>query len=430
MKLADMLSFFKAAPVREPSDVPRSPVRTWSRNATPVVEYSNVIAGHMALQHPIVFRALNKIAGSVQQVKWYAEADPDVLASERAGASVIKDINAVLNSPNDTLASDQLRYWMALNYAVYGRVPFKVGIGVNGNPNAIYPLSAQSVSAIVDSRGQIKEYEYGTTAGGSKIRYPTRKQAEREGSNKGYVHEIYTPNLDATIEKGKNITALGAIGLPAEVVTMLLRRAYDTASGHPNSKYVIVAEKTLTQDQKDALQNKIDETSLDGEAAGETLFLYNTKIEIHKLDNDLSDIHSKMPSDDMARMIYGAFGIPISLVGMGAADGAKFAGNYKESRQSFWEDTIIPFYITPIATGLTAALCPYGARVRFDLDSIDAIQDSRVGRAQTLSAVDFLTQDEKRELTGYAPLTEQQRADLASSAAPAKPPVANKGAKS
>ncbi len=211
---------------------------------------------------------------------------------------------------------------------------------------------------------------------------------------------------------GRNHNTLGAIGLPAAVVEMLLQRAYDTASGHPNTRYIVTAEKTLTNKQKDAVKEHIENSGPGGEEAGNILFLYNTKVEVHKLDNDLSDIHSKMPADDMTRMIAGAFGIPIALIGLGAADGAKFAGNYTESRRSFWEDTIIPQYLTPIAGGLTTALCPPGARIVFDLDTIEAIIESRAARAKTIEPVTFLTNDEKRELAGYPPLTDEQRARL------------------
>lgn len=414
MKLPALFSFMKAAPVRAPGDTPRSPLGIWRQEKRAVVEYSNVVAGEKALSHPIVFRALHKLASSVQQVKWYAEPDPDVAASQQAGAAVIKSLNDMLASPNDTMAAPQLRYWMALSYAVYGRVPFKVGVGATKLPNAIYPLDPRWVTLSTDARGQIKGYEYGSNASSDKKELlMTRRQALRDDSGKSYAYEIYTPNLAASLESGKNVTALGAIGLPTEVIEMLLRRAYDTASGHPNTKYIITAEKTLTEKQKTAIKDHMENAGPEGDEAGNILFLFNTEIKVHKLDNDLSDIHSKMPLDDMARMIYGAFGIPISLVGMGAADGAKFAGNYKESRQSFWEDTLIPGYLSPIATGLTAALCPYGARISFDLDSIDAIQDSRAARMKEINSVTFLTDDEKREIAGFAPLSAAQKAELA-----------------
>lgn len=408
MKFPLLSRLFKAAPVRNPNDQPKKPRGKWELgNKKTVVEYSNVVAAEKALDHPVIFRALHKIASSVQQVQWYCEADPDVPLDEQAGKRQIKAINDLLKSPNDTLAPDQLRYWMALTLACYGRIPFKVGLGTEGLANGIYPLDTALVQGVPDARGQYKAYKYGQ--GDDAQTFPSRKAAARGVS---YVHEIATPNLSASLNSAKNITPLRAIGLPADVTDMLMRRAYDTASGHPNMKYIVTTEKTLTEPQIDALREHLESAVPDGDESGNVLFLYNTQVEVHKLDNDLNAIHSKVPLDDMSRMIFGAFGIPISLVGLGAADGAKFAGNYIESRQAFWEDTIVPVYLTPIQTGLTLGICPPGARIRFDLDSIDAIQDSRSNRSKALEPVSFLTNDEKREIAGFAPLTEEQRAQL------------------
>jgi phage portal protein BeeE len=93
----------------------------------------------------------------------------------------------------------------------------------------------------------------------------------------------------------------------------------------------------------------------------------------------------------------------VALLGLGAADGAKFASNYKESRTAFYEDTIIPEYLTPIAEGLTEALADDGLEVVFDHDSIPALQYAKAERAVKVSKIDFLDDNEKRELCGFKP---------------------------
>jgi hypothetical protein len=315
--------------------------------------------------------------------------------------TTIKALNSLLQSPSDTWTRSQLIYWMALNFACYGKVPFKVGVSaVNGSmPNGIYPLTARFVTERRDEKGLVVGFRYGETD--TRETYPTRQKAAKGQS---YVYEIIRPNLDGTFEGTNNIHPLGAIGLPSDIIKMLMQRAADTAAGHPNTKYIVTCEKTLTNAQKKAVQEHIESSAVEGENSGRVLFLFNTKVEVHKLDNDLSDIHSKVPLDDMARMIVGAFGIPVALVGLGAADAAKFAGNYAESRRSFWEDTMIPDYLEPIAIGMTAAICPYGARIRFDYDSIQAMADIRIANAEKLGRVTFLTRDEKREITRFEPL--------------------------
>ena len=392
--------FAKAAPVRRASDEPASPSASRSGKVV-VVTYSDVVSAEMALKHPVVYRCVNKIAESVQTVKWYCDIDPDVPVADRAGARVIKDLNDLLKSPNDNYPADQMRYWLALNYCLYGRVPVKIGVGTEGRPNGIYPLTTRWVQAILNTRGLLEGYQYGEAE--QKETLPTRRKAP-EG--KAYAYEIARPNLDGTPvpRMNSNVSPATAIGLPAQVIRLLLQRAVDTASGHPNTKYIVVAEKTLTKKQKNELVNMVEETEVGEEKSGNILFLYNTNAKIEKLDNDLSDIHSKMPMDDMSRMIAGAFGVPIALIGLGAADAAKFASNYTESRRAFWADTIIPGYLSPIATGMTAAICPPGARIFFDLDTIDALRDHNIANAEKLTGVGYLTKDEKRSLIGFEPL--------------------------
>lgn len=403
MKLLEL--FAKAKPDRMPADQPGSPIAVWGNNAVPTVTYMESIAADVALKHPIIFRCLHKLGSAVSSVNWFAEVDPKVPASEQASAKVIKALNAVLQSPSDTMTRQALLYWMTLNFASYGRIPYKVGVSPVAPyvPTGIYPLTSRFFNTKRDGRGLVTSYEYGQ--GDNKETFPTRQKA---AAGQAYAYEIVRPNMDGTFESKNNVNPLNAIGLPSQIVSLLLQRAVDTAAGHPNSKYIIVAEKTLTNPQKDKIKEQIEKSATDGEYSGQVLFLYNTRVDVVKLDNGLEDIHSKMPLDDMSRQIVGAFGIPIALIGLGGADAAKFANNYTESRRSFWEDTLVPEYFVPIATGMTAALCPYGARINFNYDEIQAILDIRIDNAAKLSKVNYLTRNEKRAMTGFAPLTPEE----------------------
>ena len=396
----------KAAPERSASDAPVQPniVYMSSGIGVAIVKWNDYIAVETGMRHPIVRRALNKIAESVQQVSWFAEVDPHASASDQRGkASVIRDIQGVLDSPNEQMTASMLRYWMALNYAGYGRVPLKIGMSAIGNKvNGIYPLEARMVLAKHNARGIVDRYEYGL--GQASQQYPSRATAA-PGAN--YVEQIWKPGLKGYQAADDVNTPMQSVGLPAQVIRSLLLRTIQTAEGHPNVRYMVTCSRTLTDPQKEALKAYINQDhGPDGPDAGRVPILQNAgDIQIHKLDNDLSDIHSKMPSDDMARLIFGAFGVPIALAGMGAADGAKFAGNYVESRLSFWQDTIIPGYVEPLLQGLSRLICPPGVRISGDLDSIPALMQGRITSMSALNGVDFLTINEKRELFGWGSMT-------------------------
>jgi len=123
----------------------------------------------------------------------------------------------------------------------------------------------------------------------------------------------------------------------------------------------------------------------------------------------------------MTRQIAGVFGVPVPLLSLGSADAAKYAGNYVESRLAFWQDTIVPCYLRPIEAAMTAAICPSGARIVFDLDSIPALYKGRADLGETLTKVDFLSVTEKREFLGFQPTDEEL---AATKPAPQPPPGA------
>jgi phage portal protein BeeE len=394
---------FKKKPDRSESDEPISPVFQIAGTPIRVISSTAVATADVAQRKvPQLYRITNFVASSVQSVPWYCDVDPDVNKSEQASATDIKAINAVLKSPNDDMTCQQFSYWTALNLMLYGRGHFKVGVNTSGLASGLYPLAAKYTKGILNDKGSVIAYEYGESPTG-KQRIPSRKVAERRKLKEAYGAEISLPSLTGMVEYNKAPAAIESIAKPLAIIDALMQRALDTANGHANIKYVITAEKTLTKQQKEALERHLAEATPGDEESGSVLFLYNTSIVVHKLDNDLKDIHSKLPLDDMTRQIAGVFGVPIALLGLGSADSAKYASNYQESRRSFWQDTVAPSYLVPIASGMTQAICPYGAKVFYDFDSIPAMWEDRAKLGETLSRVNFLTTDEKREILGFKP---------------------------
>lgn len=419
-----MFGFKKAAPIdRNPAQNPVS--RALARFANfgrQSATYPEVMRAQMAMTHIILYRCLDKLGTTVQGVRFYVDRDPDAPKSTRTPQSTMDQIEAVLNSPNEQMDRIGLFYWLTLTLAAYGRIPLKIGLNPNGSLNAIYNLSPDLTRAKYNKYGGLYAYEYGPLGGTCETIPSMRSASTNVGGkiNQPYAYEWIKPGmLDPSRGVQLNNTALNAVGLPSEIISMLLKRAYDTASGHPNSKYIIAAEKTLTDPQKRDLIKQIDNRKGDEEESGNVLILNNTKVQVEKLDNDLNNIHSKLPMDDMSRACAGAFGIPVALLGFAGADGSKFANNYGESRLSFFEDTIIPGYCAPIGSILTTCLCPDGYVIKADLDSISAIQDKRTSRAKDLEVVGFLTDDEKRELCGFSPATDAQKKEIAARKTPA-----------
>jgi len=392
---------FKRKPDRDEADEPASPIYIMGGQPVRFLSTRAVVTADVAQREsPQLYRITNFIASSVQSVPWYCEADPDTKVSEQAPATKIKAINELLKSPNDTYTAQQMQYWVALNLMLYARCHFKVGVNSSSTPSGMYPLAAKHVRGVLNNRGIVDRYEYGV--GEEKQTFPSRRNAERGGSiGVSYAAEIAFPSLTGLVEYNKAPAAIESLSVPLQIIKALMQRALDTASGHPNVKYVITAEKTITRQQKAALTKHLEESTAGNEESGHVLFLYNTDVKVHTLDNNLGDIHSKLPLDDMTRQIAGVFGVPVALLGLGSADAAKYASNYVESRLSYWQDTIVPCYLVPIAAGMTQAICPPGCRVSFDLDKVPALWEGRANLGKTLSQVTFLTNNEKRDILGF-----------------------------
>lgn len=397
----------KKALDRTVGDPTKRIISTFARMNSKGVSYNDMIIAEAAMRHPVVYRVLNKIALSVQGIPWYCEATGEK-GVPRPSNKMINQINSVLMDPNDMMNADQLRYWLTLNKAVFGRFGFKVGRSLNDNVGAIYPLEAPYLESVISKSGTLEGWRYGSGQNVETLRTRRAVDPARQNNFSGpFAYEYITPGLrpSAMLVKAndKNNTPLNSLGLPSEIISMLLQRAHDTASGRPNLKFIVAAEKTLDAQQEDELKGEFDERQVGADQSGNLLLLTNTSIDVHTLDDGMSDIHSKVPLDDMTRMIYAAYGVPIALGGIGSADAAKFAGNFEASRQSFYEDTIVPSYCDPIAQSMTAAICPPGCAVFFDYDAVPAIAYARAKKAKELVTVEFLTDEEKREMSGFPP---------------------------
>lgn len=404
--LPDFLNV-KAAQVMPP--LAANPVRslfitTFNMLRNVVPQYNNVVAARRAKYHPVLYRCLNKIGLTVSSVTWYVTEDPD---GEKAdidkNARLRKALTKTLKRPNQNMTGSQLRYWFAVSWANYGEASFKVAIDSNGAIIGIWPLAKEWLEIKLDAYGNDQQFEYGK-GGAPKdiIRSFTHCTKDASGyPAETFAFRIRKVQLDGSYDPESNNTPLQAAGKPAEMYDRLMDRGLDTADAQPNTRWLVTADPETTEPQAEAIKEKVDEMRPGGDSSGTVLFVAGRDVKVTELKNDLSDIHTKIPMDDMTRMICGLFNIPIALIGLNSADGSKFASNYAESRLTFFEDTIDPDYLVPLEEGFTIALCRAGYIVKFDRDSIPAIKKQRAEIAKLYDGVTFLTETEKREVTGW-----------------------------
>ena len=102
---------------------------------------------------------------------------------------------------------------------------------------------------------------------------------------------------------------------------------------------------------------------------------------------------------EAAREICLAFGVPPMLLGI---PGDNTYSNYREANRAFYRSSIIP-RMTKICTELSNWFQPLfpGARIGFDLDTIDALADERAAKWEQVQDSEFLSTNEKRQAVGY-----------------------------
>jgi HK97 family phage portal protein len=109
-----------------------------------------------------------------------------------------------------------------------------------------------------------------------------------------------------------------------------------------------------------------------------------------------------------AREIALAFGVPPMLLGI---PGDNTYANFQEANRVFWRQTILPL-ASRVGSAIAHWLAPqFGESLRIvvDADRIDALASDRAALWERIATAPFLTLNEKREATGYAPVEDGNR---------------------
>jgi HK97 family phage portal protein len=104
-----------------------------------------------------------------------------------------------------------------------------------------------------------------------------------------------------------------------------------------------------------------------------------------------------------AREIALAFGVPPMLLGI---PGDNTYSNYQEAQRALWRGTVLPL-VSRVGAAIAQWLAPScgpNLRLAVDGDRIDALAADRAALWARVTAAPFLTLNEKRIATGYAPV--------------------------
>lgn len=155
---------------------------------------------------------------------------------------------------------------------------------------------------------------------------------------------------------------------------------------------------TMTNEQYERLKEQFYENHVGARNSGRPLILEGG-LSWQTIALSMRDMEFLASKEVNALDICRIYGVPGEMIGLGE----KTYANYGEARASFYEDKILPLmdsmcdeWNKDIAKTQESGKC-----FAYDKDDIEALEPSRAKKFTALGAVNYLTQNEKRETCGY-----------------------------
>jgi HK97 family phage portal protein len=248
------------------------------------------------------------------------------------------------------------------------------------------------VSVEVDSGGWPAAYVY--KAGETKTRIAARDGLGRPA----IVHLKAHHPLDDHYGLGCLGAAAGAVAIH-NAATLWNKALLDNAARPSGALSFDGGESgTLSSDQYERLRDEMKRHFAGTANAGRPMLLEGglkwQAMSLSPADMDFVGLKAAA-----AREIALAFGVPPMLLGL---PGDSTYANYREANRALWRLTVLPL-ADRILSGLAAALSAWwpGARLALDVDQVTALAEDRERLWAQVTAADFLTREEKREMLGF-----------------------------
>ena len=262
------------------------------------------------------------------------------------------------------------------------------------NPTELWPLRPDRMKIIAGTKGYPAAYEY--ALGGYKKTWPVDFV-----EMKSQVLHMKTFNpandwfgqspLEAAIYAmdAVNSANLWNLGLFQHNTTPSGVLQVDTTKSNPRGE--------LSEDQYTRLKNEFAQNYSGSHNGRKPLILEGGLMwqQISLSPQEMDFINSKNVSAVELCFVYG---VPPEMAGLGV----KTYNNYKEARQAFYEDTVLPL-MDVVCDELTRWLAPMfnaDIEIGYCTDDIEALVEKRESKYTTLKEVNWLTLNEKRAQTG------------------------------
>jgi HK97 family phage portal protein len=336
------------------------------------------------LQNPVAQRAIRLVAEGIGGAPVYASG------AAAAGAQM------------EVLVRPSLLEAAAAQLLLHGNAFIQILLDADGMPADLFPLRPERVNVEADAAGWPLAYVY--KAGQAKSR-----MAARDGLGRpSVVHLKGMHPLDDHYGLGCLGAAAGAVAIH-NAATRWNKALLDNAARPSGALLFDPGEKgmPLSPDQYERLKAEMEAGFAGAANAGRPMLLEGglrwQAMSLTPADMDFVGLKAAA-----AREIALAFGVPPMLLGL---PGDATYANYREANRALWRLTILPL-AGKILGGIAGALSAWwpGAGLTLDLDQVTALAEDRERLWAQVSAAEFLTEQEKREMLGFEPLAETKDA--------------------
>lgn len=275
---------------------------------------------------------------------------------------------------------------------LHGNAFLDTGLDHRGLPAALWPLRPERMSLETDQNGWPKSWVY--RLGGQVARYA----AEGDAACPGLLHIRSFDPLDDHMGVGSLSGAVDAVALLN--ASARWNRALLANAARPSGALVLEGDDgPLSAEQFDRLRDEI-EAGFQGAANAGRPMLLEGGLKWQPLAMTPAEMDFARLREQAAREVALAFGVPPMLLGL---PGDATYANYAEANVALWRLTVLPLMTKLLAT-VSAHLALWWPEIRLevDLDAVPALWSDRELLWRSVSAADFLDDNEKREMLGFA----------------------------
>ncbi|HEX8481081.1 MAG TPA: phage portal protein [Allosphingosinicella sp.] len=345
-----------------------APAGDWPRNYEAQVR--DAYAGN-----PVAQRAVRLVAESVAWAPVYAiGGEPGAAASARA----LKLVGPALL---DCAAAQLL---------LHGNAFLQVLLDAEAAPAELFALRPERVTIEADPSGWPAAYVY--RAGEVKARIAARDALGRPG----LVHVRSMHPLDDHYGLGCLCAAAGAVAIHNQAT--LWNKALLDNSARPSGALTVEGDGVLAPEQYERLREEL-EAQFEGSANAGRPLLLEGGLKWQPMSLSPADMDFAGMKAAAAREIALAFGVPPMLLGL---PGDSTYANYREANRALWRLTVLPL-ADRLLGAIGAALGAWwpGLRLALDVDQVTALAEDRERLWSQVTAADFLSREEKREMLGF-----------------------------